>query len=330
MKPSDDSTPGYQLGEAIKSAAVLPSGMTATRVYDSTYSLTPPPEHTPCNYGNVLSAWQQHAGFHFWWTHGNETLAADVFNTTNCQYLDDSYPSFTFQCSCLNGSPETVGNLGFALLKRGAIATDSASRVSWYYPGETVYTNTDSNAGMTYQYAVKLVRDHLPCGDAHFAMMVQVPNSIWMNHCVFNLYGDPSVQYPDAPVISHIPLRNTDVTTEPYLVQADVSSTAPLTQTSPMLHWSTSPEYRLCGCSDEQDYGNNVSGIHSCAALQYHALLLHRGNGRDRAEFRLPVRRARHAAIIPRSCRTLLRRSSPIRPCPTRAIDSALTPSRRP
>ena len=240
MKPSDSSTPGYQLGEAIKASAVTPTGMTATRVYDSTYGLSPAPEYVPCSYDNVLSAWRQHAGFHFWWTHGNETLAADVFNSTNCQYLDDAYPSFTFQCSCLNGSPETPGNLGFSLLKRGAIATDSATRVSWYYPGETTYTNTDSNAGMTYQYALRLIRDHMPCGDAHFAMMVAVPNNIWMNHCVFNIYGDPSVQYPAAPVISHVPLRNTDITTQPYLVQADVSSTAPLAAGSPILRWNTS------------------------------------------------------------------------------------------
>lgn len=241
MKPSDDITPGYHLGEAIKSAAVIPAGMSATRVYENNYGLSPAPEYVPCNYSNVLSAWQQHAGFHFWWTHGSDTLAADVFTTGNCQYLDDAYPSFTFQCSCLNGKPENGSNLGFELLKRGAIATDSASRVSWYYPGETLFTNTDSNAGMTYQYALKLIKDHLPCGDAHFGMMVQVPNTIWMNHCVFNLYGDPTIQYPAAPVISHLPLRNTDVTTEPYLVEATISSTAPLAQSSPVLRWSTAP-----------------------------------------------------------------------------------------
>ena len=239
MKPSDGSTPGYQLGEAIKDAAAVPAGMNSTRVYESSYGLTPPPEYTPCTYSNALTAWQQHAGFHFWWTHGNETLASDVISTDRCQYLDDNYPSFTFQCSCLNGSPERTDNLGYALLKKGAIAVDSASRVSWYYPGETSYTNSDSNAGMTYQYAIKLVRDQLPCGDAHFAMMVEVPNVIWMNHCVFNIYGDPSVQYPAAPVISHTPLGDTDVTSQPYPVQANITTTTPMAPGSPKLHWKT-------------------------------------------------------------------------------------------
>ena len=239
MKPSDASTPGYQLGEAIKNAAAVPAGMTTTRLYDSDYGLSPPPEYTSCTYANVLSAWQQHAGFHFWWTHGNETLAAEVFSTDRCQYLDDNYPSFTFQCSCSNGYPERTDNLGYALLKQGAIAVDSATRVSWYYPGETVFTNTDSNAGMTYNYAVDLVANRMPCGDAHFAMMLEVPKAIWMNHCVFNLYGDPSVQYPWPPLISHTPLGDTDITSQPYPVQANVTTTSPMAPGSPKLYWNT-------------------------------------------------------------------------------------------
>ena len=241
MKPSDSSTPGYQLGEAIKDDVLTPAAMTATRLYDSDYGLSPAPEHVPCTYDNVLAAWQQHAGFHFWWTHGNETLAAEVFNTENCQYLDDSYPAFTFQCSCLNAAPENSGNLAYSLLKRGAIATDAATRVSWYSPGETDFTVSDTNAGMTYTYAKKLIGEHMPCGDAHFAMMVDVPNQrdYWMNHCVFNLYGDPSVEYPMAPIISHKPLGNTDDATQAYAVRADVTATSPLASGYPILRWNT-------------------------------------------------------------------------------------------
>lgn len=239
MKPSDSSTPGYQLGEAIRTQVLPAASMEAVRSYDSEYGLTPPPEHTPCTYEGVLSAWQQRTGFHFWWTHGGETMAQDIFTTANCQYLDDSYPSFTFQCSCHNACPENSTNLAYSLLKRGAIVTDAATRVSWYYVGETEFAVSDSNAGMTYTYARKLIGEHLPCGDAHFAMMVTVPNEIWMNHCVFNLYGDPSVRYPMAPLISHTPLANTDSTTEPYVVVADVTTTAPAASGYPRLMWNT-------------------------------------------------------------------------------------------
>ncbi len=239
MEPSDTNTPGYHLGEAIKSAAVTPAGFTATRVYEETYGLNPAPEVTPCSYDTVIAAANQHAGFWFWWTHGNETIAADVVTSDRTQYLDDHYPAFTFQCSCLNGYPERADNLGYALLKRGAIATDSASRVSWYYPGQVDFTNTDSNAGMTYRYAIKLVRDHKPCGDAHFEMMYETPNEIWMNHCVFNLYGDPSVSYAAGPTITHVPHGDTDITASPYAIEAQVTSNGPLKQGSPEIRWNT-------------------------------------------------------------------------------------------
>lgn len=239
MKPSDSVTPGYQLGEAIKTDAAVPAGFSYSRVYEDTYGLNPPPTYIPCTYDTVLAAWQQHAGFHFWWTHGNQTLASEIMTSDRCQYLDDHYPSFTFQVSCLNAYPENSMNLGYALLKRGAIATDSATRVSWYYPGQVDYTNTDSNTGMAYRYALKLVRDHMPCGDAHSAMMTAVPNILWANHCVFNLYGDPSLAYAAGPVITHTPLTDTDNTTAPYTVQADIATNGALAAGSPVIKWNT-------------------------------------------------------------------------------------------
>ncbi|MEN6356869.1 MAG: C25 family peptidase propeptide domain-containing protein [Armatimonadota bacterium] len=239
MKPSDSSTPGYNLGEAIRNNIVLPEGLSTTRVYEQTYSLSPAPDYTPCSYANVLAAWQQHAGFHFWWTHGNETTAADIMYSSQTQYLDDKYPSFVFQCSCLNGSPEVTTNLGYSMLKRGAVATDCATRVSWYYPGEVDFTQTGSNASMTYKYAYELITKGLPCGDAHYAMMLDVPNDIWMNHCVFNLYGDPSVACATGPTISHTPLTDTDVTTGYYRVQANIEARNALVTGMPVVKWNT-------------------------------------------------------------------------------------------
>ena len=239
MKPSDQDTPGYHLGQAILADTITPSGLNAIRVYESNYGLNPSPEYTPCNYTNVLNAWQQHTGFHFWWTHGDPTTALDVFKTDLCANLDDNYPSFIFQCACENGWPERSDNLGYSLLKKGAIATTAATRVSWYRAGQTNFANSDSNSGMTYTYARKLIRDNLPCGDAHYAMLTSVPNDSWMNHCVFNIYGDPSVRYPTPPTISHIQPSNTDITTQPYLLQATVTSTSPLENDSPKLHYNT-------------------------------------------------------------------------------------------
>lgn len=256
MKPSDQYTPGYHLGQAILTDAVMPSGLNAIRVYDSDYGLNPPPEYTPCTYTNTLHAWQQHAGFHLWWTHGDPTTASNVFSTDRCTYLNDNYPSFVFQCACENGWPERSDNLAYGLLKQGAIATTAASRVSWYRSGQTNFADSDSNSGMTYAYARKLIRDNLPCGDAHYAMLVDVPNDSWMNHCVFNLYGDPSVRFPTPPTISHTPPSNTDITTQPYLLQATVTSASPLENDSPKLHWNTdgSEQFTTCTMSLYGDY----------------------------------------------------------------------------
>lgn len=259
MEPSDDKTPGYHLGEAIRTEIAEPKTCGTTRVYDDVYGLNPPADYIPCNYDNVLAAWQQHAGFHFWWTHGSTNSAADIFTSDRCQYLDDNYPSFVFQCSCSNGYPEASYNLGYSLLRQGAVATVCASRVSWYYPGQTTFAATDSNAGMTYRYAYKLLRDHLPCGDAHYQMQVTVPKLIWMNHCVFNLYGDPSLSYADGPGITHTPLADTENASAPYLVTADVISGLPLAKGSPTLLWNISGGATFIAIPMSQASGNSYA-----------------------------------------------------------------------
>ncbi len=150
MEPSDDSTPAYHLGEAIKDDILGPRVWEYHRVYDDAYFGLPIPipkdtETVPCNVGNVTSAWNNDAfGAIFWWTHGSSTGASDVMDTSNAATLDDEYPGFTFQCSCLNGQPETTTNLGYSLLKNGGIGTVSAGRVSWYYIGQTSFAGSPS------------------------------------------------------------------------------------------------------------------------------------------------------------------------------------------
>lgn len=198
MAPSDSLTPAYQLGELIKDNVVNPAGFKAIRVYDSGYGLNPRAEFMPVTYENVLSALRPGAGFHFWWSHGEISNAPDVLNKDGCEKLDDRYPSFTFQASCWNGYPESEDNLGYQLLKRGAIVTDSSSRESYYTIRETEFTYSGSNAGRCYQYAKNLIRDHLSCGEAHFQISASVPDHQVPNKVIFNLYGDPSVAYFDS------------------------------------------------------------------------------------------------------------------------------------
>jgi len=133
MKPSDGDTPGYQLGEAIKDYVVIPKpGWFYHRVYEQDYGLDPLPEKTPCTVENGTNAWVGgQFGAAFWWTPGADTLAVDVMDVSHCAALNDTYPSFSFQCSCLNSQPETPNTLTYTLLKNGCINTIGATRVSW-------------------------------------------------------------------------------------------------------------------------------------------------------------------------------------------------------
>ncbi len=194
MKPSDDSTPGYHLGEAIKNDFLVPWGKTYTRIYEDRNYTDPPAEFSPCKEATVLAEWKKRAGMVFWWSHGWDWGAADVFSSPNCPKLDDTSPSVVFQVSCLNGKPESNNNLGYQLLNHGAVATVSASRVSWYWVGETSYNYSASNAGMSWQFAKRMIQDHKSLGDATYFMRTSVPLDFWMNHCVFNLYGDPATK----------------------------------------------------------------------------------------------------------------------------------------
>jgi hypothetical protein len=106
--------------------------------------------------------------------------------------LDDSYPGFTFQASCHNSFPEVTDNLSYSLLQNGCIGTIGATRVSWYYPGQTYFIGSTSNAGMTYEYAKRLIENEMDSGHALYEMKQVLNRGIWMNFTVFNIYGDPS------------------------------------------------------------------------------------------------------------------------------------------
>ncbi|MCF8235828.1 MAG: T9SS type A sorting domain-containing protein [Bacteroidales bacterium] len=198
MEPSDASTPGYHLGEAINDDFVIPkAGWNSHRIYEEDYGLPNPPETTPCNYSNVYDAWiDSHPAVALWWTHGGYNVAADVMHTGYAALLNDSLPAFTFQCSCNNAYPDNSGNLAYALLKNGSAGTNAATRVSWYYSAQTNFNNSSSNSGMTYEYAERLIDNEETNGFSLYDLKEDLSyncSELWMNFCVFNLYGDPSL-----------------------------------------------------------------------------------------------------------------------------------------
>ncbi len=195
MKPLDPKTPGYHLGELIKYDIAEPNQWLSTRVYDQDYGLNPAAEYIPCNVTNVTNAWTQKPfGLVTWLTHGSSISAAGIMDVDHAIMLNDQYPSFVFQGSCNNAYPENNKNLSYSLLKNGGVVTIGATRVSWYYPGQIIYTGTSSVPGMGYEVSNNLIGGHKTAGEALEAMKsITNTENLWMNKLVFNIYGDPSL-----------------------------------------------------------------------------------------------------------------------------------------
>ncbi|HWQ56551.1 MAG TPA: C25 family cysteine peptidase [Bryobacteraceae bacterium] len=197
MKPSDEVTPGYHLGEEIKDTVLIPQGWGYHRIYDESYGLNPPPETVPVTVQNVTRIWTSAPfGATFWWTHGWSEGASDIMDLSHAALLNDTYPAFTFQASCDNSFPEDAFNLTYSLLKNGGLNTISATRVSWYWVGQRSFADYDSNSGFTFGYARRLIRDGMDSGAALFdlkATLYPTCSEMWMNYTGFNIYGDPSL-----------------------------------------------------------------------------------------------------------------------------------------
>ena len=195
MKALDSETPGYQLGETISNEIARPLAMSPWRVYDSAYGLTPAPECVPCSYSTVLDEWQNRgAGMVAWMTHGSATMASGVISSDMCAGLNDAHPSIVFCASCDNGCPENPSNLGYSLLKQGAVCTESASRASFYYSGDDA-AFADSIGGMADAFAARVLGSEWTVGQAAYQSRVELPLTIWANHVVFNVYGDPALSF---------------------------------------------------------------------------------------------------------------------------------------
>ncbi|NLD93411.1 MAG: choice-of-anchor D domain-containing protein [Fibrobacter sp.] len=193
MEPSDYSTPGCDLGEAIVNDVTDPAGWKKTRIYEKNYGVNP--EIVPTSTATVLHSWKTDpAGLVIWWTHGWYESASDIMTSRYAQYLDDQYPAFTFQVSCLNAHPETPDNLCYSILKNGGISTIGATRESWYMPGQANFEA--SNSRISYEFARSFVKDGFNVGSALTSAKSNVNiESGWQlsNWMMFCIYGDPAL-----------------------------------------------------------------------------------------------------------------------------------------
>jgi hypothetical protein len=147
--------------------------------------------------------------------------------------------------SCLNGHAETPGNLGTALLGRGAVATASASRVAVGAGGEDWEPMPElAEATTNSYYFTLLVQAGYPVGDALAFTRWGLPGLswdayenqedyvqyaqgayAWLTKFEYNLYGDPTVSLErcsaDADCEDDLPCNGTERCAAGYCVHDD-------------------------------------------------------------------------------------------------------------
>lgn len=201
MAFSDVNTDGAYMSERMKSDYLNSRGYASYTLYeqgaDGFNSVFASNEELV--WPAVSNHWQNNSyGIVAWWTHGWWGGASKIIDYQEAEYLNDARPALTFQVSCNNGEPEVSDNLGYALLKQGAIGTVSASRVSWYAIGQwQPYYGCGDNATLGYRYMDWVSTDHA-AGEALYRTMSEMgacwDGTSWMNFDDFNLYGDPAIK----------------------------------------------------------------------------------------------------------------------------------------
>ena len=216
MSYSDSSTDGAYLGEAMKNNYLTTNGYSTWTMYMQGSLCTAANSSFASSQelvdGATKTRWMNNDyGMVWWWGHGSSVSASlgytecgwgTIMYYTDASSLDNNHPSFVYQCSCNNGYPESSSNLGTALLYNGAIATVSASRVSWYAVTSwgTWLKYYCDNASIGYYYGYEVAVNEKNAGEALYDVKADMGAnrySYWdgchiMNLYDFNLYGDPA------------------------------------------------------------------------------------------------------------------------------------------
>jgi hypothetical protein len=88
-----------------------------------------------------------------------------LLETFDLHELDDSHSTFVYQGSCWNGQPEVDPDLGYCLLRRGAVAAVSATIVGWFRGGTWAAPYQESRDVLTIgQYYVQYLVQGFPAG----------------------------------------------------------------------------------------------------------------------------------------------------------------------
>jgi len=219
---------GATVGEWFIRDQLLPRGMEWTTLYERD-GISPSnfETHLPLDTFNVVDQWNRGYGLVFWTGHGSNTgvfrlvwnedtnengvpdwqeLGSPSFmDSDHLHMLIEAPPPFVVHGSCSNGYPETSTNLGYAMLRRGAIGTVSASReaMTWHWPDQAteIWEKPDIWNGdvidIVTEFSVNLL-DGMEAGRAlgeAIALTTDGKGSnSWYQKAIQNLYGDPLVR----------------------------------------------------------------------------------------------------------------------------------------
>lgn len=275
MSFSDPGTDGAYLGEAVKNDYLTPNGFSAWTMYaqgSGACGIDSPIDSSEELRGGyvVQQRWKDNpAGGVFWWGHGSTTGAyvgygncwddngasGQILQSNDATALDNTKPAVVYQNSCENGWPETWSNLGYALLRNGAIATVSASRVSWYAMGQWQPSRyAGDNAAIGYYFFEGIVNGETfgkALFDSKSGMEYGWGGETWMNLMDFNLYGDPSLRIDSSSTGSPIPA--------PTAVPTPVPTEQPLPP-QPTMTPTVNPDIIPAGKYDDTDFRIHYQG----------------------------------------------------------------------
>jgi hypothetical protein len=263
LYPEDDDLAGF----LFRTAADLPPfpGLAPVRLFEDDGVVTSNLDHEgPLTFDNLIDEWLRGASTVGWGGHGSPTSAhrmvwvADADGDELAGDDEVSAPAFAdssmavdlesaplavvHMMSCLNGHSETAGNLGAALLGRGAIATASASRSAvgaggedWEPMPQFAEATTNSyyftrlvQAGHRVGDALAFTRWGLPglSWSAYEQTAIQGGDAYsWLTKFEYNLYGDPTVSLErcasDAECQDALPCNGTEECRDGYCVHVD-------------------------------------------------------------------------------------------------------------
>jgi hypothetical protein len=219
---------GATVGEWFIRDQLGPRGMEWTTLYERA-GVSPSnfESHLPLETYHVVDQWNRGYGLVFWTGHGSNTGVYRLFwdedgnqnevpdwqelgtpsfmESDYLHMLQDAPPPFVIHGSCSNGYPETSTNLGYSLLRRGAVGTISASReaMTWHWPGENPEiwekpANWDGDViDIVTEYSVNLL-DGMEAGRALGEAIALTTDghgsNSWYQKAIQNLYGDPLVR----------------------------------------------------------------------------------------------------------------------------------------